>query len=132
MALKDMFSKGITAVSLKTSNMIEVNKLKTGISTKEKIIAEQKMKIGETVVENMENFSVDMIRANIEIIEESQAAIEVYRADIERLEQEEREILGQGQQQAQASGNVTFCPQCGAKNSENNRFCEKCGAKLSE
>lgn len=132
MALKDMFSKGITAVSLKTSNMIEINKLKTGITTKEKLIADQKIKIGEAVVDNMEDFSIGMIEENIRIIEDARASIEVYKAEIEKLEREEREILGQGVNAAEPAGSVVFCPQCGAKNSDVNRFCEKCGTKLSE
>lgn len=138
--IKESFSKGFTTINMKTSSFIEENKLKTTISTRESEIAQLREQLADTVYENKDNFSMDMVRDIITAIDEKYAAIEVAKQEIAGLAEKEREVLGTpapapaqtpvAAPKAETDSKI-FCSQCGAPNPVGHKFCEKCGNKLA-
>lgn len=127
-SLKESFSKGITAINVKTSSFMEESKCKTYISTLEKEIQSLKQNIGE-IVYSKATAGEDYKEAVAEIIQTIQGKyeeIEQQKKAIEQLAAEERQILGT----AQTAESVKFCPKCGAQSAANYKFCSKCGSPL--
>jgi hypothetical protein len=54
-------------------------------------------------------------------------AIEEQKKNIEKLHEEEKQVLGTPQQSAPSG---RFCPACGAPNDPSYKFCCKCGKQL--
>ena len=138
--LKETFNKGLTTINVKTNNFMKESKCKTYITTLENEIAELKKSLGEKVYANWLNKTdvsdgVETISVQIRAKYEE---IEVQKAKILQLQEEEKLILGAGQRQMQTpgtqneepEGETIFCSQCGMKNSVNYKFCCKCGAPL--
>lgn len=125
--LKESFSKGLTAINVKTSSFIEESKLKTYISTLEREIQVLKTNIGEMVY--AKSISGESYEAGVmEIVRHIQGKYEEIaqqRAAIEKLAAEEKQILGTPE-----TGAVKFCAKCGAQNSASYKFCSKCGIAL--
>lgn len=126
----DSINKGFATINVKTSNLMESTKLKTAISGRENDIASLMKTIGETVYINRTSFTMDMVSALIDEIEQKYSEIEGFRGQLGQLEANEKNILGNsGAGSAEAK---VFCMQCGAPNRIGGRFCEKCGTKLGE
>ncbi len=131
--LMDSITKGITTVNVKSSNMMEKNKLKTYIATLEKEITDLKMQVGEIIYRDWSAGNADISK-----VEQALMAISNKYAEIDRqnekmleLDKQEQQILGSARQQAPAPGTqVRFCASCGAQNAPEYRFCNKCGAPL--
>lgn len=125
--LKESFSKGITAINVKTSSFMEESKLKTYISTMEKEIQVLKLNIGEMVYaksvsgESYEEGVAEIVNQ----IKGKYSEIEQQKAAIEKLAVEEKQILGTAD-----TGAVKYCAKCGAQNLANYKFCSKCGNPL--
>ena len=125
--LKESLSKGLTAINVKTSNMMEESKLKTYISTLEREIQVLKMNIGELVYakslsgESYEEGVAELVGQ----IKGKYAEIEQQKAAIEQLAVEQRQILGTPE-----TGAIKFCAKCGTQNSAAYKFCAKCGNPL--
>lgn len=127
-SLKESFSKGLTALNVKTNSFMEESKCRTYIATLEKEILTLKTNIGELVyaktlvgesyVEAVDEI-VQQIRGKYEEIEQQKRAIE-------QLAVEQQQILGT----AQTAGAVKYCANCGAENAGNYKFCFKCGTPL--
>lgn len=130
--IKEGLSKGLATLNVKTSNFMEENKLKTGITTKESEIAAIKSEIGEIVFINRESFTMDMVADKIEAILERCAAIDSLKAEIEALSKREADILGAQPVRTNdgANAKMLYCTNCGAGNGADYKFCEKCGNKL--
>ncbi len=124
----DSINKGLTTINVKTSNLMETSKLKTSISTKESEIRSLKAYIGDTVYVNRANFSMDMVEEKLSEIERKYSEIEDLKAQIARLDENEKEILGNKNPAGEPVR--VFCTKCGAPNDISNAFCEKCGNKL--
>lgn len=123
----DSISKGVTAVNVKSGNMLEKNKSKTYISTLEKEIADLKQQaggIGYTAWKNGEDGTAKQIPL-YEMIAKKEEEIETQQAHILQLDQMEQQILGKPAEAA-----YVFCSSCGFKNAQANRFCQKCGAPM--
>ncbi len=125
----DSVNKGLATLNVKTSNLMETSKIKTAITNKENEIASLKKLIGETVYLNRANFTMDMIKEQLDGIEEKVSAIEDLKKQMAALEENEKNILGGGAGGATAK---VYCSQCGAPNEAGSKFCEKCGSKLAE
>ena len=133
-SLKDTFAKGLTTINVKTSNFMEESKCRTYMTTLEGEIKELKLSIGEKSYEAWckDADCTDEITALYEKIKEKNDEIELQKEKIQKLAEEEQQILGSASQTAQAQesvGNV-FCSQCGTANAANFKFCAKCGAPL--
>lgn len=123
------FSKGITAVNVKLSRSLEEAKINTYIDTLNQEANSLKMEIGNMIyakwrsgntVEITEDIIVklDMIRQRLE-------EVELKKAEILRLQEDEKRILG-----GAVNVNTVYCVNCGTANNAANSFCEKCGSPL--
>lgn len=131
-SIKDSFSKGITALNVKTNNFMEENKCKTYIATLENEIHELKLEIGAVVYEKWAEGSpyAEQIEIQLSQIKEKYAEIERQKQKIVQLQVEEQQILGSQNTAQASSGQKKFCSQCGAPNEMNYKFCAKCGQPL--
>jgi len=133
--IKDKFSKGLTAINVKTNNFMEQNKINTYISTLEDEIKALKMQLGETLYTKWttDEFEIASVEEVLERIKSKYAEIEVQKEKIEQILLEEQQILGTATEQPasnEAAGTV-FCGNCGTPSPANYKFCTKCGSALS-
>lgn len=129
--IKETFSKGLTAINLKTNRFMEVTKLKTYIST---LIEEKKtlkLQLADTLYEQWKNGALDQqaLEPLLFQIRGKEEEIALQNQKIEELEREENQILGR-QEQMNAGEAICFCPSCGARNKAGSRFCIRCGSPL--
>jgi rubrerythrin len=131
--LKESFTKGITAINVKTNNFMEESKCKTYISTLENEIKGLKQSIGDRAYENWlkDENNMEGLEELFQKIKEKYQEIEEQKGRMEQLSQEERQILGSNNSQAMPNNaKVVFCSQCGTPNADNYKFCSKCGAPM--
>lgn len=139
--LKESFSKGITALNVKTNNFIEENKCKTYSTTLENEIRDLKIEIGNIIYQKWvadEAYTED-IEPLLGQIKEKYAEIERQKQKIEQMQMEEKMILGSQNAQTVSSaqntqaapGSKKFCSQCGAPNDIMFKFCCKCGTPFT-
>lgn len=143
--LKSTFSKGLTVLNVKTSNFLELNKIKTYIATLKSEIATLMSEIGEIVYCDWTQggVAIEHIQNKLMEIAEKEAIIKQQQAELEELELKEKQILG-GQNSSQITGalppaggrpvsgddGVVICPNCGQRYEIAVNFCRKCGTKL--
>ena len=123
-----VFSKGLTAINVKTANYLEITKIKTYMDTLTQESNQLKMEIANQAYVKWQNGQIELpddMTAKLQKIKEKQQEIEMKKKEIERLEEEEQRILGGGVKQ-----DVVYCTNCGSANAGGNRFCEKCGTPL--
>lgn len=127
-SLQETFSKGLTAINVKSNNFMEVNKIKTQITSLESDIKNLKMNIGElTYASWVGGFdSKEQIDGYLAQIKTKMAEIEAANKEIENIQEQEKQILGS---ESDAAPKV-FCTNCGAPNKVGFKFCEKCGTPL--
>ena len=141
--IKEMFSKGITTINLKTSNFVEENKIKTYISNLETAINESYHAIGRQLYEQWRTGNVEMesFLPLINDISNKYSEIDAQMKQIDALREEEKNILGRQNEVLEAQGNVepqsgdvsgemVFCSKCGTKNQAGSKFCMHCGNSL--
>lgn len=133
---KESFSKGITAINVKTNNFMEEAKCKTYISTLESEIKDLKFQIGQKAYEKWsagEN-AVEGYEELCQQIKQKYQEIDIQKERIAQLAIEEKQILGAGTNaapaQAAAPAPDVFCSQCGTPNPASYKFCAKCGASM--
>jgi DNA mismatch repair ATPase MutS len=133
---KETFTKGLTTINMKTSNFMEESKLKTYISSLENEVHALEQGLGRTVYEKWKS-GAEYKEGMEEVLTEIQSkydAIEEQKKNIEKLHEEERQVLGSSQASAgaqQAAPSGIFCPACGAPNDPSYKFCCKCGSPLT-
>lgn len=132
--LKGSFSKGLTAINLKTSNFMEENKYKTEIATLEAEIEKLKFTVGEIVYKNWntENFTLQSLSEEVESIIEKYDNIDRLKKEIEMLAEREKQILGQSTNERVKNTGKVFCSNCGNEVKAGHKFCEKCGNRLTD
>ena len=142
--IKKTFSKGLTVLNVKTANFLELNKIKTYITTLENDIATLKAEIGDMVYEKWTRSEVpvdESVEAKLRLIEEKTQLIREQEAEAAKLAEKEKQILGEqeaaaaaatsGQISGQSSGSVLVCPNCGQVYETPSKFCRKCGTRMN-
>lgn len=128
--IKNAFSKGITALNMKTSNYLEETKIKTYINTLNEEIDAIKMDVANIAFHLWMNGDFKMtpeMEDKFAQIKSRQEVIAQKQKEMEKLQEEEKQILGAGNGVREG---VTYCTNCGAANNSVNRFCEKCGTPM--
>lgn len=131
--IKDVLSKGITTINVKTDNFMEQTKSKTHINTLQTECETLYGKIGQEVFLRWQaegEVSVAAVEPLLQQIRQNMLEIEQEKTKIESLQKAEEEILGKKNATAPVAGNQIFCSQCGAPNSQEYRFCCSCGQPL--
>ena len=105
--IKNTFSKGLTILNVKTANFLEINKIKTYITTLQTEIDTLKMELGSELYQNWaasETPVSEAMEEKLNLIREKEGQIaEQKRAEAALLEQE-KQILGTGVQQSVNAG----------------------------
>lgn len=132
--LKDMLSKGVTSVNVKTSNFMEINKIKTYINTLNDEIAVLENSIGKKIFNMWKNGNVDisMIQGELDKMQADYNEIDNQEMKIKEIESEASKILGDASTASEDMTGKTVCPKCGRVNSDNSRFCVGCGNQLKD
>lgn len=126
---KESITKGITTINMKTSNFMEESKYKTHITSLENEINTLELNLGKSIFEKWKSGAdyKEGIEDTLNTIQSKYDAIDEQKRNIEKLHEEEKQILGN--QKNQPTG--TFCTKCGAPNDPNYKFCCKCGNPLN-
>ena len=122
-------NRGLTIVNAKTSNLVETTKLKSVISTKENEISALMKNIGEFLYVHRNEFTIDMVKEQIDEIEKKYTDIDNIKKQISEIEENEKKLIS-SPAPSTTSKAMVFCTQCGSQNPAESNFCEKCGAKL--
>lgn len=139
--IKETFSKGITTINVKTSTMLEQNKINTHISTLEGEIEALKNKAGHILWEKWNDgiFQMSDVEDLLVSVNQKLAEIEVQKKRAEEILEEEQKILGTqtaeiSAQKAEApiTEDTLFCSNCGARFTAQFKFCTKCGTALGK
>ena len=128
--LKESFSKGLTALNVKTSTFLEAKKIQTYISTLNSEIEALQKEIGRRAYEDWEkNGSISLSNIGEQLMEISKKKETIAQQKIaaEELEKKEQQILGTADNQKPSK---IFCPNCGQSYDGPVKFCRKCGTKL--
>ena len=128
--LKESFSKGLTAINVKTSTFVEAKKIQTYISTLNNEIEALQKEIGRRAYEDWEkNGSISLSNIGEQLMETSKKKETIAQQKIaaEELEKKEQQILGTADNQKPSK---IFCPNCGQSYDGPVKFCRKCGTKL--
>ena len=86
--IKNSFSKGLTMLNVKTSTFLEINKIKTYISTLTGEIETLKKEIGDLVYQEWsatDNVTLDMISDKLNAIKEKQEIIKTQEEEVVRF-----------------------------------------------
>lgn len=133
-SLKDSFTKGLTAINVKTNTFMEESKCKTYISTLEGEIKDLKLLAGEKSYEawSKGESTTQGIEELFVQIKDKYQEIAAQEEKIEQLAQEEKQIFGtqNAASREHENADVVYCSQCGAQNAGNYKFCCKCGVTL--
>jgi len=131
----DTFSKGIATLNIKTSKLLEQNKVNTHISTLENEIEALENKAGHILWEKWKEgiFSIDDVEGLLLAISERMDEIEEQKKHLDEIRREEQKILGTRNESSrqQTAESHAFCSNCGAQVGPNFKFCTKCGAPLN-
>ncbi len=143
--LKSTFSKGLTVLNVKTSNFLELNKIKTYIATLKNETATLMSGVGEIVYQDWTQgeITIEHLQDKLMEIAEKKAMIKQQEAELDELERKEKQILG-GQSNGQNAGaaspadgqpvagteTAVICPKCSQRYGAAVNFCRKCGFKL--
>ena len=122
----------VKAASDKTSEVIEVSKLRAGIAEEKRAISEQEAKLGEIYY--------DLYKAGEVLTPDAVNICMVIDKYATRLEEKEAQIkkINEANAAKRAAKNVVpasddaVCPECGSANPSGSKFCSECGAKIPE
>ena len=127
-------TEGVQAASKKTTELIEINKLKSSISSEKDAINATKIQMGdkifamfnagEAIPDTMAE-DVQAILARLEKITELEGKIE----EIKAASEAEKASRAAAAAPAAGVGATKFCTGCGAALAEGTVFCGKCGKK---
>lgn len=143
--IKNTFSKGLTALNMKTANFLEINKIKTYIATLNSEITALNSEIGQDAYASwLESgqVPVELLTDKLEQIYQKEQLIAEQEAEAARISEMEKQILGEQEPKGRfgagardagaASGEpVLVCPGCGQAYDTPAKFCRKCGTRLN-
>lgn len=122
----------VKAASDKTSEVIEVSKLRAGIAEEKRAISEQEAKLGAIYY--------DLYKAGDVLTPDAVNICMVIDKYVARLEEKEAQIkkINEANAAKRAAKSVVpasddaVCPECGSANPAGSKFCSECGAKIPE
>lgn len=122
----------VKAASDKTSEIIEVSRLKAGIAEDRRALTEQMAKLGAIYYELYKNGEVltpDAVNICM-IADKYSTKLEERQAELQKIN--EANAAKRAAKNSSAARADQECPECGSKNPEGAKFCFDCGAKLPE
>ena len=131
----DVFEKVqdiVKAASDKTSEIIEVSRLKAGIADERRALTDQMAKLGAIYYELYKNGEVltpDAVNICM-IADKYSSKIGERQAELDKIN--EANAAKRAAKNPAPVSTEQECPECGSKNPEGAKFCFDCGAKLPE
>lgn len=149
--IKNAFSKGLTVLNVKTTNFLEINKIKTYINTLNTEIAALKAEIGEIAFQSWQangELEAALLEEKFQTIQAKLQQIQEQEEEAARLTEKEQQILGEqeAKQQNESAAAVRAaspaapadtaeavfsCPGCGQTYEQVFKFCRKCGTRMN-
>lgn len=140
--IKNTFSKGLATLNVKTSNFLELNKIKTYIATLNSEMEALKTELGEEIYRSWTQTGtvpVDILEEKFQMIRGKEQLIAEQETEITRISETERQILGEQESKsrtprsgaAEGAEPVLVCPGCGYAYASPVKFCRKCGTRLN-
>ena len=135
--IKSSFTKGVAALNVKTSVFLETAKIKTHISTLKNEIDSLKIDIGDRVYSSWKenSFDIKSIEDKLFLIEQKYETIEDLNKKINKLQDQEKEVLGEkiidADDDETADEPIFTCSNCGTSYKNKFNFCKKCGNKMA-
>lgn len=130
MAFFDKVQDFVKSASDKTSEVIEVSRLKAAIAEDKKAINEQMAKLGAIFYaqyKDGEALTPDAVNICM-VIDKHNTRVEESEAEIQKINDANAE-----KKAAKNAGNSGVeCPECHSTNPEGTKFCSNCGAKIPE
>ena len=120
--VKQGIDKGVTAVSVKSKEMVEVAKIKNQLSILKGQQESAFFLLGETVYQMylQNGFNEEKVRAKCEMIALLSSQIHEKEVDLKQLHVKAEEALGKA-----------FCAVCESELSERAMYCSNCGEKIA-
>ncbi len=122
--VKQGISKGVTNVTVKSKEMLEVTKLKSQISTLQEQKSHRLEELGNIVYTMLLKASIDESR-----IKDKGSAIQKIDNQIETLENEIVQVQNKARESLSFTASIGKCT-CGAALYEDTKFCGSCGKKV--
>lgn len=131
--VKAKINKGITTISLKTNSSVEKAKINTHMESLKTEVDKLKQDIGHKtyILWNAGNFDIAKVESELLTVKEKQEILNELQCKLRDIENREKEILGQMEQDnIRNNAEQFFCPNCGSSYTQKVNFCVKCGCKL--
>ena len=130
--LKSSIDKGVAAVSVKSESLVESSRIRTTISNTQRNMDEAIRQLGVSFYNSWVNadLDVDKLKAECERIKAMGDEIENLKARLEKIKEEENQILGNQKKAAPEPGKANFCTGCGKRLEPGARFCNECGTPV--
>lgn len=130
MAFFDKVQDFVKSATDKTSEVIEVSKLKNAIAEEKRAINEQYVKLGAMLYEKYkagESLSPEEVNICV-VVDKHNNRIAEKEAELKKIADANAEKKAA---KAQSTADVE-CPECHSKNTAGTKFCSNCGAKIPE
>jgi ribosomal protein L40E len=121
--VKQRLDKGVTVVSVKSKEMMEVAKIKNQLSVLKDQQGSAFFILGEVVYQMylQNGFNEEKVRTKCEMIALLSSQIHEKEIDLKRLHVKAEEALGK-----------SFCSSCESELPQRAMYCSKCGEKIEE
>lgn len=130
--LKSSIEKGVAAVSVKSESLVESSRVRTAISNTQRNMDEAIRQLGVSFYNSWvsADLDVDKLKAECERIKAMADEIENHKARLEKIKEEENQILGNQKKATPEPGKSNFCTGCGKRLDPGARFCNECGTQV--
>ena len=128
--MADLFSKGLTAINVKTSTFLEEKKIQTYVAKLESEIETLEKEIGKKIYSvwaDEQEITVELIAELLEEIKKKNETIAEQKEAAIELSRKEAEILGKSEGPKPSK---IFWSKCGQAYDTPVNFCRSCGTKM--
>lgn len=129
--LRGTMDQGLVSISAKSKELIEINKIKSGIRKLEQDRAERIRDLGETVYRMVRSSVLDAtaLEPLMQSVDSLDASIAAANTEIARLQAEARKIIEAARTFAEEP---TATCSCGGQLRESSLFCPRCGRDVRQ
>jgi hypothetical protein len=135
--LKQGFGKGVSAVSIKSKEMFDSNRVKSQIADIERQKKDALAELGTSVCRMVDSGRIDeeVLRTARTLIAGLDQQISERQQELAQIHVDAQEALGTtqvatGSQQPPAASQGAHCTSCGASVAPDVKFCGSCGSKI--
>ena len=129
--VKKGFGKGMTAVSVKSKEMLDANRVNAEIADYERKKKEALAELGTTVYAMLDAGQLDesALGATRGVIAGFDAQISEKQQELARIHAEAKQALKEAEQTMSGTSQASHCTSCGAAITSGAKFCGSCGSQ---